>query len=257
MDERERILRLLEEGKITAEEAIRLLELLSKKEKRTSFFEIFEEIPEVISEIFIKIGDSLKTHYETLFLSPREKIIIESVSGDIEIFGKEISEIRIEKTGFSKVNSEKEFLKISSLKGNLKIETNCQTEIKFSTISGRLAIFSIKKGIDFQTFSGKVFGKNLSGKIKGETISGDIELIVDDFSQIELATKSGEILLELKENIEANLEFFGKREKLDCEFSIEIIEEKENYLKGVINKQGNLIKIRNEFGKTKIRKSNL
>lgn len=254
MEERERILRLLEEGKITAEEAIRLLELLSKKEKKGFFFDIFEEIPEVISEIFIKIGDSLKSHYETLFLSPREKIIIESVGGDIQIFGRDISEVKIERTGFAKISSEKEFLKISSLRGDLKIETNYQTEIKLSTISGKFSLFSIRKGIDFQTVSGKIFGKDISGKIKGKTISGDMELIVDDFSEIELMTKSGEIILELKEGISASLELYGKRENIISDISLKIIEEKENYLKAIINKEGNPIKIINELGKVKIRK---
>lgn len=254
MDERERILRLLEEGKISAEEAIRLLELLSKKEKKTSFFDIFEEIPEVISEIFIKIGDSLKSHYENLFLSQREKIIVESVSGDIEIFGKDISEIKIERTGLAKISSEKEFLKISSLKGELKIETNYYTEIKISTIGGKISLFSLKKVIDFQAVSGKIFGKDISGKIKGETLSGDIELIIDDFSEIELATKKGEISLQLKEDTKANLEFYGKRENIISDFPLKIIEEKEDYLKAIINQEGNLIKIKNELGELKIKK---
>lgn len=254
MDERERILKLLEEGKISAEEAIRLLELLNKKEKKFSFFDIFEEIPEAISEIFIKIGDSLKTHYETLSLSKRDKIIIESVGGDIQVFGKENFEIRIERAGFAKVNSEKEFIKISSLKSDLRIETDYNTELKISTISGKVFIYSLKKGIDFQTVSGRVFGKDISGKIKGETISGDIELMVDDFFEIELTSKRGEIILDLKEDISAVLEIYGKKEKIVCDFPLEIIEEKENYLKGIINKPGNLIKIRNELGKVRIRK---
>ncbi|MCS7249521.1 MAG: DUF4097 domain-containing protein [candidate division WOR-3 bacterium] len=254
MDEKERILRLLEDGKISAEEAIRLLELLTKKEKRASFFDIFEEIPEVINEIFIKIGDSLKSHQETLFLSPRNKIIIENVGGDTQIFGKDISEIKIERRGLAKINSEKDFLKISSLKGDMKIETNYDTEIEISTIRGDFSLFSIKKKIVFQTASGKIFGKDISGKIKGETISGNMEFMIDDFSEIDLHTKSGDIFLELKEDTEAILEFYGNREKMICDFPLEVIEEREEYLKGIINKPKNLIKIRNELGRLKIRK---
>lgn len=254
MDERERILRLLEEGKISAEEAIRLLELLGKKKEEHFFSDIFEGIPEAISEIFIRIGDSLKRHFETLFLSQREKIVIESVAGDIQIFGKDTLETKIERTGWARINTEKEYLKISSLKGELKIETNYHTEIKISTLSGKVSIFRIKKAIDFEAVSGKILGKDVSGKIKGETISGDIEMEIDDFSEIDLTTQKGNITLELKEDTVAEIEFYGKRENITCEFPWQIIKEEENYLKGIINQPGNPIRIRNESGKVKIRK---
>jgi len=251
-----RILQLLEDGKINAQEAARLLEALSQsetKEKRRRLWSSIEVIPDVVSSA---IASSFKyaTSKETLQFPKKKKIEFKGISGDLEITGNATENIEIQKDGFAKIKEGEHHLEIKAISGEMKITTPKNTNFEMKGVSGDLKISHLNGKIEIASVSGDIQGKELSGSFNGDFVSGDIDLDYKDIEEIKIKSKTGDIVLRLEENIEAEIEVETINGDIDCDFALKDEERKENLLRGIINKPGVKIELKNEHGDIAIKK---
>ncbi|MEO0107462.1 MAG: hypothetical protein ABIL46_09055 [candidate division WOR-3 bacterium] len=129
MNERIKILKLLEEGKITAEEAARLLEAIGEsesKKRRGFFWQGIESFSDMMSDMMGTIfSASFKNHTTSERIevpSGKKRLEFKGISGDIEINGKDVDNFIIEKDGIARISEENNTLLIKTISGNLKID---------------------------------------------------------------------------------------------------------------------------------------
>ncbi len=259
MNERLKILKLLEEGKIKAEEAERLLQALSEGEGKRrghhhwEFLNSMGSIPDII-------GASMAGSFhnaagkEKMTYPRKKKIAFRGLSGDIVIRGEDIEEIYVEKDGMAKVSEEGNVLVIKAVSGDLKIKTPRETDIELKGVSGDLDLRDLAGQIDISSVSGDIDGEGLSGSFRGDFVSGDIELDYNKVERIEIKSKSGDIEIKLGPQVEATLEIESKYGNIDCDFDLLEKEENDDRIKGVINKPTGRIEIRNDYGDVMITK---
>jgi DUF4097 and DUF4098 domain-containing protein YvlB len=259
LNERLRILKLLEEGKIKAEEAERLLQALNEGEGRRKghhgwgFLGSMESIPDIISASMAgSFHDA--SGKEKMKYPRKKKIVFRGLSGDIYIQGEESEGIFIEKDGIAKIVEESEALVIKAISGDLKIKAPRDTDIELKGVSGDLDLNDLKSRIDISSVSGDILGRGLSGSFRGDFVSGDIDLEYDSVERIEIKSKSGDIEIGLDPKVEATLEIESKYGNIDCDFDLMEKEDDDDRLKGVINKPTGKIEIRNDYGDVQITK---
>ncbi len=251
LNETLRILRLLEQGKINAEEAARLLNALNPehytKRRKQRVWNVMGLIPEIISttvaEKFKYTGSE-----QTRTFTQKNKIDLHAISGDIEISGADTRTININQSGLVKVNERNENLKIKAITGDLKITAPKKIDLEIKGVSGDIKITEINGKINLATISGDVRGKKLSGNFSGEIVSGDLELEYEDIENIMIHNKNGDITLYLSEDIEGSIEVYTDDGKIRCDFPLQKKQESKHSLKGIINRAKSSIEIRTAHG---------
>lgn len=259
MNERLRILKLLEEGKISAEEAERLLQALNEGEGRRrghhgwGFVHSMESIPDIIGASmagsFRNASGKEKMNYPR-----KKKIAFRGLSGDIDIRGGDAEEIFIEKDGIAKISEESDILAIKAVSGDLNIKAPREIDIELKGVSGDLELQDLKGRIDISSVSGDIRGEGLSGSFAGDFVSGDIELEYDKVDQIKIKCKSGDIEIRLDPQAEVALDIESQYGTIDCDFELLEKDEDDTRLKGIINKPTGRIEIRNDYGDVTISK---
>ena len=261
MNERLRILKLLEEGKINAEEAARLLEALNGGESRKrhlhsphfSFWHTIENIPEMVSSAMASAFKHVSV-VEKLEYGKKQKISIRGVSGDIEIQGADVDNITIDKEGLAKVMENEDTLEIKTISGDMSIILPRSTLLEIKGVSGDVQLKGLDSMLEIASVDGDIEGKDLSGSMKINVVSGDVDLQYKQIDNIEINAKTGDIVLRLSRDIAAEIEVQTGEDEgdIECEFELKDKIEKENYLKGIINKARGKIQIKNDYGDVSI-----
>lgn len=275
-EERGRILKMLEDGKIKAEEAARLIEALSKDESRKELlFHIpkfgrglhrgFDVMPDVVSRTVkraVETGiDERMGEIEKKFPAKSE-VAIDAVSSDIEATGWEKDEIIVESSGFGKTNEDENRLEIKTISGDVNINVPINTRLVLTSVSGDIEVEKIKSEFEIRTvsgdveldeiegvasintISGDVEGKNLTGNFMVKSKSGDIDLSFRASDQGEFETASGDISITLPKDADLILELESADGEIDLDIPepYEKIEEREGYMKiGLGDKKGKFI----------------
>ncbi|MEO0226568.1 MAG: DUF4097 family beta strand repeat-containing protein [candidate division WOR-3 bacterium] len=238
LNERLRILKLLEEGKINAEEAARLLEALNygESKKKSRYWGFFDFFPNFIHESFKDFDYEEKSKF-----GKKEKIELRGVSGDIELIGTDDEMIKIQKRGLARISEEDGILKIRAVSGTIIIWTPPKIDIELKSVSGNLTMENIEGRVTFHSVAGRVKGKNLSGSLYCKVAGGDIEL---DYRRIEELNinSGGDVILHLPEETTAEIEITAGGEIL-CEFELKEEINERQYLKGIINSPKAKVKI--------------
>ncbi len=257
LNERLKILKLLEDGKINSDEAARLLEALSQsdikhRKGRHRIWASIETIPEVIATA---ISTSFKHSgsKESLQFPGKKKIEFKGISGDVDIIGNSTDTIEIEKDGFVRIKEKNDTLEIKAVSGDIKITAPESTDFEIKGISGDMNIFNTKGRIEIASISGDIKGTELSGSLTGDLVSGDIDLDYIRIDEVRLKVKTADIVLRLNKKIEAEIELETKHGNITCDFDLRDEQKKGNWLKGVINKPKAKIEIKNEYGDISIK----
>ena len=244
---------MLEEGKINSEEAARLLEALNSSESRKrhphpfSFWQSIETIPDMVSSAMHSAFKDISS-FEPVNYAKKEKIELRLVSGDINVKGIDTDTITVQKDGFGQVKEHDDTLEIKTFSGDVSITLPKHTNLIIKGVSGDLELSDIDGTIEIASVSGDITGKNLSGGIKADIVSGDVDLQYDKTDRIEIHAKTGDIVLRLVRDVAAEIEVETGEGDIECEFDLKDKVEKDDYLKGIINKTGGKIYIRNEYG---------
>jgi len=252
------ILKMLEDGKINAQEAERLLEALShsaSREKKNKFkiWSSIEGIPKFISAA---IGNSFTESEtcESMHYDAKKRFSFNGISGNLQISGTDTAGITVERGGFSKIKEDDETLSIKTLSGDVKVSVPRNIDISVSSISGDININNIIGKIRIESVSGNFNGKDLSGSMFGELVSGDINLVCNDFEKIKIKSRSGDVTLQLDKKVEAEIELETESGSIQCDFDLLEEQRSDNELKGIINKSTAEISIKSRSGDLSIKK---
>lgn len=258
MNERIRILKLLEEGKINAEEAARLLEALSEGGSRKKFkakiWNSLEGIPNIIATA---IDTSMKfTDTEEILKYPKKKKLeFKGISGDLVINGKDdYDDITIQKDGFVKVKEDNDIMNIKALSGDITITTPPSIDLSLKGISGDLKMDHINGIIAIETVSGDIVGSDLSGSLFGDIVSGDVDFEFTAVKKVQLRSRSGNVTLWLEDTINADLNIHTEKGTISCDFDLKDAQRTKKTLKGTIKKHGAIIDINNKSGDVVLKK---
>lgn len=261
LNEQMRILKLLEEGKITAEEAARLLEAIKgyeSKKRRGFFWQGMDSFSDMMSDMMGAIfSTSFKNHTtsERIEVSGKKKLEFKGISGEIEINGKEINEFIIEKDGIVRITEENNTLLIKTIGGDIKIDGPKNIDIEIKGVSGDLILNNIDGKVKILSVSGDVTGRGLSGSLVGEFVSGDVELEYQRVDGIEIRARSGNVVLKISDKTEAEIEISSMSGDIHCDFPLQNSIKKDNYLKGILNSPKSRIVINNRYGDVSIEKN--
>lgn len=258
MNERLRILKLLEDGKINADEAARLLEALSQSDtkdrrRRHKILHSVEKIPEIVTLVtdhaFKHTFEKQQMHY-----NKKGRVELKGISGTFGIRGSDREAIDIEKDGFAKVVEQKDSLIIKAIHGDLQMDVPLHTDFRVKNVSGDVHISGIDGTLDIASVSGNINGHKLAGSLKGDFVSGDVELDYSNLADITITSKSGNLTLHIDENAEAAIGVETEDGEIACEFELIDEEKTDTVLRGILNKPTAKISIRNEHGDTTIKK---
>lgn len=258
LNERLRILKLLEEGTITAEEAARLLEALSGSDSRrkshAKIWSSLEGIPDIIAGA---IGTSMKfaDTEGPLCYGRKKRLEFKGISGDLSIVGKDDGdEISIQKDGFIKVREEDETLGLKALSGDIKITTPRAIDLSIKGISGDIRLDSLQGNITLESVAGDITGTGLMGNFKGDIVSGDVALTYLTLEVLHIRSRSSNIVIWLDEATEAVIDIRNDRGTISCEFELLDENRTKNTLTGTIKKPSAHIHIQNRSGTISIKK---
>jgi DUF4097 and DUF4098 domain-containing protein YvlB len=259
LNERMRILKLLEEGKINADEAARLLEALSLSETRERRkHRVWTSIEAIPDRIASAINHSFATTFhdsaskEELQFSMKKAISFNGISGDLEIVGEDRDNIIINKDGFAKITESDGTLEIKALSGDVRITTPRTTDVTIKGISGDLMLSGLDNETHIASVSGDIQGTELSGTFIGDFVSGDVDLAYDHIQNMTIKSKSGDIVLRLKKEAQVALDIATGSGSIECALPLSEEERTDNTLKGIINKATGKVKINSEHGDIEI-----
>jgi len=250
MDPRLRILRMLEEGKITVDEAARLLEALSRSEpyrygSRRFRRDVIDSISQFIESTISFIGDEIRDHLrvyrvgsESKIDTPiKPKVKIKSMAGDVTI-KESMQSDRVKVYGYSIYKSVKDDeLMIESLEGDIEVELPSVHELYISVIHGSI--------------EGTLLGEHVEAK----TLSGDIELELKSITDGELETASGDIIVYVPKDANLTIDAETKAGDLTYDVTGECIEEGPGYLKLKLNRGEHTLKLHTASGDIEIREA--
>jgi len=258
LNERIRILKMLEEGKISAEETARLLEALShgdtRKRYKTKLWSSLEGIPEIIATA-IDSSINLADTEETLTYARKKRLEFKGISGDLMISGKDdYDKITIQKDGFTKVKEDDKMIGLKALSGDISIRTPRTIDLSLKGISGDLVLNDLNGTIEIETVSGDISGTTLAGGFTGNIVSGDVDLAYTALSKLDIRSRSGNIVIWLDDSIEATLNIENGKGSIKCDFELKDEKRTKTTLSGTINNPKVPIHIQNKSGDISIKK---
>jgi DUF4097 and DUF4098 domain-containing protein YvlB len=233
-EERERILRLLEDGKITADQAARLIEALGVRVpcppphairlRRHGGFRELDRIPEVVASA-MRSGLEDDGEERTQEFAGKHDLSVKTVSGDVSVSGVAVERVAVSYSGgMVKLRSREAGVQVRSVSGDVKGTMPRAGMLEAETVSGdieveeagdRFVLRSVSGDVTVQGAQGEANVSSVSGDIElagfrgllaAETKSGDIDLAATGAVSGRVASKSGDIDVALPAGVDIELE---------------------------------------------------
>lgn len=226
-DERDRILKLLEDGKVTADQATRLIEALGSQSAEPEFgrgphgpfggerhFRMrgghrdFGRIPDIVATA---VASAMKSGFEpgeersTDFPGKRH-LLVKSVSGDLDVARGEEDKVALSYTGgMVKVRTSGDQVVVRTMAGDVSATVPADGRLELEVVSGDVSVNDGSARIEVKTVSGDVDIDQSTGGVQVKTVSGDVDL--DCVSgNLEVETRSGDVELGATGPISGSLE---------------------------------------------------
>jgi DUF4097 and DUF4098 domain-containing protein YvlB len=281
-DERARILKLLEDGRITADQAARLIEAVGRRVPpvppmppmaglRVTRRHI-DRIPEIVAEAVqsaVHSGFEAGEEGEEEFAGKR-RLTVKSVSGDVEVAGGRAEGVRVGYGGgMVKVRAKGDGVQVRSVSGDvsaampsdgaLEAETvsgnvtveRVGGELRLRTVSGDLGVEDAEGGLDGYTVSGNIELERVAGRLGVESRSGDISVEAAGRVTGALATRSGNITLQLARPGDVELELACEEDgriDLRLEMPHEVLAESDELVRVRVGAGGEKLVVRTGSG---------
>ncbi len=269
-EERERVLGMLEEGKITADQAARLLEALKsgrphpaasrsrhfhRRVARLSVSEL-DRIPDIVASAVSSAvksghwprGGEIKTEFPG-----KSSLYLKNVSGDIEVEAWDGDGIKLESVGrMTRIRERDERVMIRSISGDIQAKVPHEVRLELTSVSGDVEVAGTNGRLGLRSVSGDVDLTDLTGELKADIVSGELKLVrfqgnlevesksgdielepVGEFSG-KVSSKSGDIELRLRPDADVVLDMECEEDgevSVDLGFPYESLEEGERFLK--------------------------
>ena len=250
MDERMKILQMLEDGKVTAEEAAKLLEAVSRHGpgRHTVGIDseivgnvmggvsgVMESIPEIIAHC-ARLGT--KGGKKTLTVKKKPAVKLSLVGGDLTLSPSEDDTIRGNlSSGIVTAKDVRDELLIKCLGGDADVQ---MPQIE------RLAVSLV---------GGDVEGDVDAAVLVVKTLDGDIKLQLKNPQSATVKSKSGDISLTIPKEADVVVDAYTMSGDLEFEPEIEIEEQTDNHIKGKMGKGKGSLTIVNLSGDISVKAS--
>ena len=229
MDERMRILKLLEEGKITPEEAAKLLEALKEekmKEEEPSG-NVFKMVGNVVSETLGMIPHIIESAFQTAGMgfkagvvesefdaSEIDKLILKFAGGDVNIKGVESNTIKIKGRGIAKTTKSERTLISKCAGGDIELEVPYKIRLDLSFVGGDIE------------------GTDLGGNIKIRSSGGDVKLSLNEIGDVDIELKGGDAVVKVPDH-SFTFEIKADYGEINLPENLTLEERSSNYAKGI------------------------
>lgn len=245
MEERLKILTMLEEGKINVEEAATLLEALepqSKKGRESPLSGVVSDAMDSVSSVLatippiVKAGLSVGVGKKSVEASPKERVVIKSVGGNLAL---NLSKDRIlgeVETGVVRSSGSERELVLKAVGGDARFSVPRVKELRISSLGGDI--------------TGEIAARALSVSLMG----GDVELSLRDLEDGVVKTTSGDIELAIAEDSNLFLDIQANSGDVICELPLSKKESGENFLRGSLKEPKGKLQVRTLAGDVRIRK---
>ena len=226
--ERERVLKLLEDGKITADQATRLLEALgrarSEREEsggwahhpphpprppravRVKMAEL-DRIPDIIAGA---VSSAMRSGFGPQGALKQEfpgksSLFLKNVSGDVDVESWESDSISFASTGgITKVRERGENVMIRSISGDIRIKVPAECRLDLVSVSGDIKVRNCSGSFGLKNVSGDVDLADFKGTVQATIVSGDLDLLRVS-GDLTVESKSGDIGFEPAGEFEGQL----------------------------------------------------
>jgi DUF4097 and DUF4098 domain-containing protein YvlB len=276
-DERARILKLLEDGKITADQAARLIEALGSRRHGFEFelpvppapprmhrrlaMKELDRIPDMVAHAVSKAvqssfesGDERRVEF-----TGKRSLVVRTVSGDIEVAGQAGDATSLQYTGgMANVKEGDDSVDFRSTSSDVDARVPAKSDVEVTTVSGDVDVAEHVGATEVATVSGDVELAGALGELGVETRSGDVEVEAAGPVQGRVATKSGDITLTLRADADVMLEAEADEEgevDLDIDAAHEVLEQRDNYAKVKFGAGSASIVLRTRTGEITVRSS--
>lgn len=218
-----RVLKMVEEGKITAEEGAELLDALGNKERilpgqffKSGFTKDMAKMAKDMAKMGRNLGRSMfsnlgGTEVGELFereleVSPGGELLLKNFSGEITVKSWEKPAVRIQATKYARGRTEEEArenarrigIDVRQDEHTLRIDTKIPFLGHAQAMGGRVDYqISIPQrfNLKLQSMSGDVKTKGVHGNVKIDTKSGDVR-VQEIQGDVEVACLSGNVIME-------------------------------------------------------------
>ncbi len=230
MNEKTKILEMLEQGKINAEEAAKLLAAVAEGKKKDVSSKIVESVMDGVSSVVEAIPDSVSSAFS--FSSGGEKGV-KAEKGDDVLIKCVGSSITLSKHGDNE-------LKVNSESGIIRTKRDDSSVI--SKLVGAQADISYPSGFP-------VFVKDVGGSVKGvcpqefslKQVGGSAKLSLDVIKDVQIVAKGGSITLLLGE-CDFSFDISAPDGTIDFDIPAKFEIKKEERVKGKVKKgKGKLV----------------
>jgi DUF4097 and DUF4098 domain-containing protein YvlB len=212
-NERERILKLLEDGKITADQAARLIEAIGTERAEPQFgmgphmpfgprpfrmrsgMKHLDRIPDVVETA---VASAMKNGFEpgeersTEFPDKRH-LLVKSVSGDLEVTRGDEERVGLSYSGgMVKVRTSGDQVVVRTMAGDVSAVVPRNGRLELEVVSGDISINEGDARIQVKTVSGDVDIAQTTGDAQVRTVSGDVNLYRVTGS-LEVETRAGDV----------------------------------------------------------------
>ncbi len=256
-DKIRRILEMLKEGKISSEDAEKLIKAVERKDnkdikgKKIIVSEILDEIPGIIENAIGGKGNKSKE----LLASKKDikKIKIKILNGNMDIVRSEDDKISLKAKGvLTGIQKEDEFIVKSFNADHINVKIPTDVDIYTTLVSGDITLSDLKNKIFIKSVSGNIDGDNITGDLilkavsgdtslnkfngdlKSNSVSGDVDLTIVDGNNINIIGVSSDVTVKIPKGIGISIEAKSKKGEVDSGIELESMEiNEDNYIKGV------------------------
>lgn len=217
-EERARILKMLEDGRISASDAEKLLlalkgqprpDAISSDELRTRMRRLglreMRRMPEVVGSVIkeaVEDGLNAAVRKQRFEFESKGRLLVRNVSGDTEIEAWDKSTILFDRDegGLWKANEREGMIMAKVLSGDLRVKVPRRTGLDVNSVSGDILVHGVTGKLDAKTVSGNVELRDVSEAVDISTTSGDIKTRDID-GKCHIMTVSGDIDLGFRKDL--------------------------------------------------------
>ncbi|MFQ5905612.1 MAG: DUF4097 domain-containing protein [bacterium] len=252
MDETMKILQMLEDGKINADEAARLLEAVYIHKPRARRIGVDSEIVGNVMggissaieciPMIIRHGHRLgsKSGKRTLSVKKRPAIRLNLVGGDLNLIPSEDDSVR------------------GNLSSGIVTTKDARHELLIKCLGGDASLHVPR----IQTLQASVVGGDIAGDVdvgdlNVKSLDGDIRLSLKTLKDATVKTKSGDISLSIPGDANAQVDAYTMSGDLEFDPELEIEEQTDNHVKGKMAEGKGKLIIRSLSGNIHVKSKDL
>jgi len=214
-EEKDRILKLLEEGKITADQAARLIEALGASRPESGFRahgfrhrpHRFDRIPDIVAEaVSSALSFGAPGRAGRVQFPSGRGLLVKTVSGDIKITGSDQQGVMVESSdSLTRSRQEGDNVVVRGVSGAVVVTVPAAVRLELATVSGDITVAAAGMGVAARSVSGDVRVTQAQGPFVINTVAGDIDL-VRCAGELEMKTKSGAAVLVPADHLSGRIE---------------------------------------------------